>query len=101
MIYHVYFTLVHFLAIWSNLAVLFFYLLGRMVKNSAVRFSIYSAIWIRLYGQVRNKVLDLQLEYFPCPETNHDIFTFTVPTSGITGHKVLKHLKPVKLLTMN
>ena len=30
-----------------------FYLLGRLVKYSAVPFSIYSAVWIRPSGQVR------------------------------------------------
>ena len=33
-----------------------FYLFGRQVKNSAIRFCIYSSIWIRPYVQVRNKI---------------------------------------------
>ena len=32
---------------------LVFYLFGRLVNNSAVRFSIYSAVWIRPYVEVR------------------------------------------------
>ena len=34
---------------------LVFYLFGHWVEYSAVRFSIYSAVWIGPYGQVRLK----------------------------------------------
>ena len=33
-----------------------FYLFGRLVNNSAVRFSIFSAVWIRPYVEVRTEI---------------------------------------------
>ena len=58
-------TLVHFSALQSFLALQFsslFDLFGRSVRFLAVRFSIYSAIWIRPYGPVRSIVGRSQLK---------------------------------------
>ena len=40
---------------------LVFYLFGHLVNNSAVRFSIYSAVWIRPYVEVRFQTEDNNL----------------------------------------
>ena len=43
---------------------LVFYLFGRLVNNSAIQFSIFSAIWIRPYVEVRSVLFEEKLLFF-------------------------------------
>ena len=62
-----YFTLVHYSAIWLFSDLRFFTVFdqfGRIAKKLAVRFSIYSAVWIRSTGQVRFIIYFQNLIFF-------------------------------------
>ena len=75
-----------------------FDLFSRLVKNSAVWFCIYSAVWIRLYGQVRLKPVNychFIVQYFPRFAYScyffvcliESIFTFTFLIQNKLGRK--------------
>ena len=63
------------------------YLFGRLIKNLAVRFSIYLAVWIRPYGQVRKKYLRQPRKIYSRNLPNFTHATYTNPGRGIQNEK--------------